>query len=202
MPSRRSGRPARAKVKAASSVEENVGEAVRRLRSDRSLSVRTLAGRSGFSPSFISQIELNQASPSIASLERLAAALGVTLGDFFRGPDAPATAVTRAARRRRLTSWWSRARIEALSPMTAGRRFEAVLITIAPGGASGKRPYGRSGEHFAFVLEGAARLTLGLAVHDLAVGDAVTFNAATPHLWENAGTQRTRLVIVSSHPNP
>jgi transcriptional regulator with XRE-family HTH domain len=199
MTPRRQGRNERVKGKAASgSAEENLGEAVRRLRTERHLSVRTLAGRSGFSPSFISQVELNQASPSIASLQRLAGALGVTLGEFFREPHAPATAVTRATRRRRLTSWWSRARLEALSPMSTGRRFEAVMITIAPGGASGKKPYGQAGEDFAFVVEGDVRLTLGVTVHRLAVGDAVTFNAATPHLWQNAGKRRTRLVIVSS----
>jgi transcriptional regulator with XRE-family HTH domain len=59
---------------------QGLGELLRQLRTERSLSVRTLATRAGFSPSFVSQIELNQASPSIASLERLAAALRVTSG--------------------------------------------------------------------------------------------------------------------------
>jgi transcriptional regulator with XRE-family HTH domain len=180
----------------------NLGETVRRLRAQRNLSVRTLARRADFSPSFISQVELNQASPSISSLERLAGALGVTLGEFFRHPDEPAPAVTRAPRRRRLMSWWSRARIEALSPMGAGSRFEAVMITIASGGSSGKRPHGHAGEEFAMVFEGGLRLTVGPEIHTLKMGDAVTFDAAIPHLWENPGRRLARLVLVSFRAGP
>ena len=52
----------------------HVGDIVRRLRKSRHLSVRTLADKCGFSPSFISQVELRQASPSIASTERMSSA--------------------------------------------------------------------------------------------------------------------------------
>jgi transcriptional regulator with XRE-family HTH domain len=180
------------------STKVNLGESVRRLRARRSMSVRTLARRADFSPSFISQVELNQASPSISSLERLAGALGVTLGEFFYSPDGPVPAVTRATRRRRLMSWWSRARIEALSPMDAGRRFEAVMITIRSGGSSGKRPHAHAGDEFAVVFEGGLSLTLGPEVHRLKTGDAITFDSAIPHLWQNPGKRLARLLIVSS----
>ena len=45
----------------AAGAEQNLGEIVRRLRTARELSVRTLASRAGFSPSFISPVEHNQA---------------------------------------------------------------------------------------------------------------------------------------------
>jgi transcriptional regulator with XRE-family HTH domain len=187
-------------VRATARPEPNLGEVVRRLRTERSLSVRTLAGRCAFSPSFISQIELNQASPSIASLERLAAALDVTLGDFFSRPgvSADVPGVTRAAARQQLTSWWSRARIEALSPMGPGRPFEAVMIAIAAGGSSGKRPHAHPGEELAILFEGELRLTLANTVHMLGRGDAATFSSTTPHLWENRGKRSAHLLIVSS----
>jgi transcriptional regulator with XRE-family HTH domain len=60
-----------------------VGEQVRRLRTAQSLSVRTLAAWAGFSPSFISQVENGQVSSAIASLERIATVLVVTLAGFF-----------------------------------------------------------------------------------------------------------------------
>ena len=178
--------------------EQGLGELLRQLRTERSLSVRTLATRAGFSPSFVSQVELNQASPSIASLERLAAALGVTLGDFFREPAGSGPAITRSGKRRPLTSWWSRARIEPLTPTGAGRPFEVMLITIAAGGSSGKRPHAHAGHQFAMVFDGDLRLTLGGEVQLLARGDGVTFDVGTPHRWENSGRKPARLVIVSS----
>ena len=191
------GRPA-VNAATAAGAEQNLGEIVRRLRTARELSVRTLASRAGFSPSFISQVEHNQASPSIGSLQRLAGALGVSLGDFFRDPGGGARPVTRATRRSHLTSWWSRARIEALSPMGAGRRFEAVMVTLGIGGSSGKRPHAHAGEALAIVFDGVVRLTLAGEVLRLAAGDAVTLDPGTPHLWENPGPKPVRLVIVST----
>ena len=60
-----------------------VGERVRSLRTALNMSVRSLASRAGFSPSFISQVENGLVSPSIASLERIASILDVTLAGFF-----------------------------------------------------------------------------------------------------------------------
>ena len=178
--------------------EQGLGEQLRQLRAERNLSVRTLAARTGFSPSFVSQVELNQASPSIASLERLAAALGVTLGEFFGDGNASAAAVTRSGKRRPLTSWWSRARIEALTPTRAGWPFAAVMITIAAGGSSGKRPHAHPVHQLVMVLEGDVRLTLGSDLQALRRGDAVSLEPHALHRWDNSGKVPVRLIVVSS----
>jgi XRE family transcriptional regulator, regulator of sulfur utilization len=178
--------------------EQGLGEQLRQLRAERNLSVRTLAARSGFSPSFVSQVELNHASPSISSLERLAAALGVTLGEFFADGTATLATVTRSGRRRPLTSWWSRARIEALTPTRAGWPFEAVMITIAAGGSSGKHPHGQPAHQLVTVLAGDVRLTLGSAVQMLRPGDAVSLEPHVLRRWDNAGKTSARLIVVSS----
>src|SRR5918997_4837277 len=100
-------------VKAAetASREQQVGDHLRDVRTRQGFSVRALAARAGCSPSFISQVEHGQASPSIASLERLVQALGMTLGDFFRTSTPPA--VVRSHERAALTNTWSHAKIEA-----------------------------------------------------------------------------------------
>lgn len=176
--------------------EQRVGDLVRELRTRQGLSLRTLALRAGFSPSFVSQVERGQASPSIASLERLAQALGVTLGDFFRPPGA--ATVTRAGARAELSSAWSHAQIEALGPTGPGHAFEPMMITLAPGGQSGGRPYSHGGDEFAIVFEGEVRLTLGEEVYQLTRGDAATFPAETAHRWENVASQPARIVVVST----
>ena len=65
----------------------NVGERIRQLRLGLGMSVRALAAKTGFSPSLISQAENSQVTPSIGSLERIAMALGVSLGQFFAEPE-------------------------------------------------------------------------------------------------------------------
>jgi quercetin dioxygenase-like cupin family protein/DNA-binding transcriptional regulator YiaG len=178
--------------------DQRVGEAIRALRVRQVLSVRTLAARAGFSPSFLSQVEHGQASPSIASLERIAAALGVSVGDFFPCDRSVTTAVVRSSGRPELTSAWSHATVEALGPVGGGRSLEAVMLTLDPGGRSGAQPFAHSGQEFAIVFEGDVRLTLGDAVHNLGRGDSATFPAETPHQWENLSLAPARVVIVSA----
>lgn len=175
----------------------SVGERVRSLRLSRNISVRTLAARAGFSPSFISQLENGLVSPSIGSLERIVSFLGVTLASFFAEQPAT-TVVTRSNTRQELTSSWSQARIEVMVSADGIRQLEAVMITIAPGGRSGKLPSHHAGEEFVLVFEGQVSLTLGATSHVLHQGDSVSFRSEIPHLWENSGTDTARIVIVSS----
>jgi transcriptional regulator with XRE-family HTH domain len=76
--------------------------------------LRTFAEASSFSPSFLSQVENGQASPSISSMERIAAALGVTLWQFFQAAEERRANVVHSADRSRLNLEWSFAQIEAL----------------------------------------------------------------------------------------
>ena len=183
--------------------ERRVGGIVQALRTGRGLSLRTLAARSGFSPSFISQVEHGQASPSIASLEKIAGALGVTLSEFFAheraGTSAPDVAIVRATDRPELTSGWSRATLEALGPTGASGTMEPMMLTLEPEGRSGDRA-AHGGHEFAIVWDGDVRLTLADTEHRLTAGDAVTFRSAMPNRWENVGPTSARVLIVVVRP--
>jgi len=177
-------------------LERDLGSIVRRLRRSQGMSMRKMAANVDFSASFISQVERNQVSPSISSLERLAAGLGVTLGDFFR--EVSPTAVVRRVDRQSLTSGWSRARIEALDPTHPGSLLEAVMVTIAPGGTSGKRDHPHERERFVIIFEGSVRLTLAESTYTMRRGDSVTVLPGVPHHWENRSKRSASLVIVSA----
>jgi transcriptional regulator with XRE-family HTH domain len=175
-----------------------VGEHVRRLRERAGLSLRALAARTDFSPSFISQLENGQVSPSIHSMEKIANALGVTLGAFF-GHLAPSDSgrVTRSAERGRLASSWSNAEVEALGSLAPRQRLEPLLITLHPGGRSGKHPVAHPTEEFALVLDGSVRLRLGPEEHLLAKGDSVMLRPGELRLWTNDGSGDCVVVVVA-----
>ena len=175
----------------------NVGERIRQLRLDLGMSLRTLATKTGFSPSLISQVEHGQVTPSIGSLERIALALGVSLGRFFAEPETNAVGLVRAGLRQKLVSTWSPVTIEALGPMDGSGRLEPVMITMAPGGRSGKYPTGGSGEKFALSVQGEVSLTLDDQVFVLNTGDAMTIASAKPHQWENIGVGAAKLMVVT-----
>jgi transcriptional regulator with XRE-family HTH domain len=178
--------------------QQAVGDLVRRLREGRGLSLRGLASATEFSPSFLSQLENGQVSPSIASMQRIASVLGVTLGEFFgQLGTSESGVVIRVADRVQLESQWSHATLEALSPMSGGRLVEPIVITLDPGGRSGKHPTAQPREEFAFVLEGEVELTLGPDTFRLNTGDAATILRGELRRWTNNGSTVARVLVVA-----
>jgi transcriptional regulator with XRE-family HTH domain len=179
-------------------IEQRLGPELKRLREANGISLRTLAERAGFSPSFISQVENGQVSPSIASLEQLAATLNVTLADLFATPDTSEVLLVRADARPSFRSSWSRARIDSLMPAGKHQPLEALMVTIEAGGASGKHTAGVANDQLAVVFSGQLTLTLVEDTLELRTGDAVLIRARTPHRWQNAGRSAGEVLLVSS----
>lgn len=190
---KKTGRPGR---QHSGQPEQHVGEAIRRFRESQRLSVRTLASKCGFSASFISQVELGQASPSLASLDRIASGLGITLGRFFLSAERATPAIVRATQRPMLHSQWSRAQIESLGDPGADGRFEALFITLRPGGCSGARLHTNETEILAVIFSGVVELQLRDSTQVLRRGDAITFPPATPHRWENRSREPVQILKV------
>ncbi|MBA3658609.1 MAG: cupin domain-containing protein [Gemmatimonadales bacterium] len=141
-------------------------------------------------------------------MERIAAALDVTMGQVFdgAGPESPLPAVVRAGDRVTLTSEWSKAQIESLATAGTGARLEPVLLILAPGGKSGTRPYSSEREEFALILEGTVVLTLkepgsgGTPEQEyvLQSGDAVMIRAGVARRWENSSRAPVKVMMVSA----
>lgn len=173
-----------------------LGSRVRQLRAKTGQSVRAFAEATGFSASFISQLETGVVSPSLGSLEKIAEALGVTLRDLFVDANEGRPLIVRRGDRPHASSSWSRAHIEAVG--IAGQKLTALLITLEPEGRSGKRPRAQPREELGFVMEGKVRLTLGEEEHELRKGDSAVVPAGVPRLWVNATSRKARVLIVSA----
>lgn len=176
--------------------EQQIGDAVRRLRDSKGLSVRTLAAKCGFSASFISQVELNKASPSLASLERIASGLGVTVGQFFVTFDRPTPALIRSMQRPTLQSAWSRAQIESLSPTSVGDTFEVLMVTLQPGGCSGTGLHSRDTKLCVTIFSGNVYLQFEESAQVLHRGDTISIPARTLYRWENKTGKAVQLLKV------
>jgi transcriptional regulator with XRE-family HTH domain len=176
-----------------------IGEHIRRLRNDRRITVRAFAAETGFSASFISQLENGQVAPSLGSLHKIAEALGVTLGEFFVAAEmGEEMLIVRSEERHRLDSTWTDAHIESLGPMRSNHKLESMIAIFGPGGRSGKHPHAQAREEFAFVIKGEVTLTLADEESSLTAGDAVTLPARAPRLWENRTRAVAEVLMVSS----
>jgi XRE family transcriptional regulator, regulator of sulfur utilization len=175
-----------------------IGPRIRAARESLGISLRSLAERSGFSASFLSQVELGQSSPSLASLQRITDALELDLAELLRRPESrPPTPVVRRGERQSLRSEWSRASAESLLPDGNDERFGAWLLALDPGGRTGTIERRRGVREFAYCVRGRVALTLGAARHELGPGDSAVlgqFSAA----WENIGKLRAEILIVSA----
>lgn len=177
----------------------NIGPRLRAVRKSLHISVRALAQKTGFSPSFLSQVELGQSSPSLASLQRICAALEIEMTDLLQEParshDAP---VLRRSERESLRSEWSRASAESLVPPGTDERLTAMLFTLDPGGRTGSIPRRRGSRDFAYCARGRVALRIDEQRHELGPGDSVLIEDSSTVSWENMGRSRAEVLLVSA----
>ena len=204
-------------VSAARSAEETrLGLRVRSARERAGVTLREVARRTGLSPSFLSQLERDQVSPSIASLKQVATALGIRVADVLAEASSGEGVVVRRAERPVWTL--ARARYEQLAPLVpeepdepmgraagdgaapAERRMQPQLITFEPGGSLGDHPVSHEGEEFGLVLSGRVECAIGEEVYLLEAGDSVCFDARRPHHTRNAAEGESAYLLVVTPP--
>ena len=162
------------------------GTTLRALREQRALTIASLARQVGISAAAISQIESGTVQPSVTTLRKLAAALGVPVFRFFLPADAAAASLVRRAERKTLGLARTGARYELLTPSLQGR-LEVMEITMDPGQASAPERISHPGEECLVIIKGHGVLELGDDIIDMRTGDAATFQASLPHRLRNPG---------------
>ena len=166
-----------------------IGSRVRALREGMGLSLRDLAERSGVSAQMLSQVERGETSPTLAVASRIASGLELTLSQLLRLDEGGAVSVVRADERLRGGATARGHHYDVLTPALPGQRAEVSLHTLAPGastGGPGDPPMHEPGaRETAVVADGGVTLVCDGAAHELAEGDAVTFDADLPHHFEN-----------------
>ena len=171
-----------------------VGARVRSLRRERGLTIEQLAVATGLTKGFISQLERDRTAPSLASIARICAALGVPLGQIF--DDEPGPALVRKRDRPAAAG-------HHLLSLRDERRFKAIESEVAPGAGAGDELASLPGEvEFVYVVEGSVELRIGEETHVLEEGDALTYPLSKPHTWRNASDTEPLRVLWLSVPNP
>jgi transcriptional regulator with XRE-family HTH domain len=185
---------------ASAPIEVDLGARIRTLRLARRATLRQLAVEAGVTESFLSQVERGVASPSIASVQRIARALGATIAELFAA-DELAGSLVRVGERRRIVYQGLGAVDEFLTRATDGR-LQVILSTIEPGGGTGEEPYTHeSDEEVVIVLEGSLDLWVGPEHYRLEAGDAVTHSSRVPHRNTNPGPGIARVLFCSTPPS-
>ncbi|GAB4256601.1 MAG: XRE family transcriptional regulator [Deferrisomatales bacterium] len=178
----------------------DIGKKLRRLRLQAGLTQEELANRADLTKGFISQLENDATSPSIATLKDILDALGSTLEEFFRGTAGEEkVAFTKDDR---VVSGESDGRytLTFLIPRAHLHEMEPVLVDLQPGEAT-EPMSGHEGEEFGFVLEGRVSLHVGGGTHKLRKGECFYFGADTEHWLSNPGKRRATVLWVACPPS-
>lgn len=166
-------------------VLDGFGERLRRLRTERGLTLAELAASTGMSTSTMSRLENDQRRPTLEALLAIARAHRVSLDDLVGVPDEVDPRIRLDARR---------VRGRTVVPLSRTIGVQAWKIGIP---ARAEKPDLRrhDGSEWLYVLNGELRLILGSQDLVLHAGEAAQFDTQRPHWF--GGTGRSRAEILS-----
>ena len=160
-----------------------LGQQLKAARLARRMTLAEMAESAGITKGFLSKIERDQASASVASLMRLCDTLEISVGDLF-------SASTGDVARRgayQPINFGGAGMVEYLLTPRGERRLQAVLSDIEPGGGSGDEPYSLPVDvEFVFVVSGRLAVSIRDEEVVLEPGDALTFAPHVPHTFRSA----------------
>lgn len=176
-----------------------IGHLLRARRRELNLTLEALAAAVGLTKGFLSDIENDKASPSIASLLQLCSALNLSVGSLFTTVH---SAVVRALERPQIKFYGVGLKDFLLTAPSASRLL--VLWTeVQPGGRGGPQPYTMPcDENFVLVVSGSVIFTFEHERHVLNAGDALTYSARRPHNFTNPSSERVATVLFVMTPPP
>jgi transcriptional regulator with XRE-family HTH domain len=194
---------------------ENLGSAIRAAREARGLSLRELARQVDVSPSFVSQVELGKAKPSVGTLYALVSALGISLNELLGGPGsdghlsggaetpgdaapAPSSPLAPGDRgawpriEQPVTRADERRRVQmsgvVWERLTADDPLVDFLhVEYGPGSAScpADDMVRHGGREYGVVTAGRLEVQVGFDSWSLGPGDSIHFDSSTPHRLSN-----------------
>ena len=176
------------------SSEFHVGLAIRSLREGKNLSLRQISQASGLSINAISKIERGDNSPTVASLHKIASALGVHITDLFIQTQDQITIYTPKDSSQR--AYGNGIRINNLGRGLPNQIIEPSYIEVKPGVDSLEEPASHLGEEFVYCLEGEVIYHIGQERYVLSPGDSLIFRASQPHTWQNSGKTIAKLLLI------
>ncbi|MCL4789148.1 MAG: XRE family transcriptional regulator [Verrucomicrobia bacterium] len=192
----RSGESAPA-AEAVEPINRHLGARVKQLRAERDWSLEALAAASGVSRSMLSQIEREQANPTLAVTQRIARAFSMSLGDLVETPGVTSSVtVIRADDRAYHYRSDKHCRIRTLSPLNLEKDVEFYEVQLQAGGALRSAPHFAGTREFLTVESGQVRVESGGDAEDLAPGDSASYRADVPHAILNTGKTVATVFLV------
>jgi transcriptional regulator with XRE-family HTH domain len=177
-------------------IERTVSELGAKLaiaRAERGWSLAELARRAGVSTASIHKIEKSGMTPTIATLMKVASALGTSVSYFIdEDVEVPPAIVVRGDARARLYTSKTGIALDNVSGRYGRYRLAGAEAVVEPHANSGPDPMRHPGEELVYLLEGSMRFTVDGKPIQLETGDSIHFRTDRPHTWDNPSEHPAR----------
>ena len=181
-------------------VNAAVGRNVRGHRTRLAWTLEDLAARAGVSKGMLLQVEQARTNPSVATICRLATALGVSVASLVEAPEGPSVRVVRADEG--VTLWTGGNKDSAARLMVGSgtsQQVELWDVRMVPGDGFSSEGHPTGTRELLLVIEGELTLELDGVPHLVCAGDAIAFVADRPHAYRNQGTSPLRYALSVIH---
>ena len=175
----------------------DIGFKIKELRMERGLTQEELADRAELSKGFISQVENNLTSPSIATLTDILQCLGTDLNDFFNDTKDEQIVFSKEDYFEKNDSELKNS-IQWIIPNAQKNTMEPILLTLEQGGSTyPDNPHER--EEFGYVLKGSVEIHIGGKIYKAKKGESFYYEAKYSHHIESK--KGATIIWVSSPPS-
>lgn len=176
----------------------DIGNKIKRMRLRLGLTQEELADRTELTKGFISQLERNKTSPSIATLEDILETLGCSLSEFFIEKSSEKIVYTESDMF--VKEEENGVSIRWLVTDAQKNVLEPILVTL-PAGTETYHQDPHEGEEFGFLLSGNIQLICGEEKYKIHKGDSFYLYPSATHYIQNIGKQEAKLIWVSTPPS-
>ncbi|MCG8484542.1 MAG: XRE family transcriptional regulator [Clostridia bacterium] len=166
----------------------NLGNKIKQLRKERNITIKELAEMTDLSIGFISNLERNQNSPSVANLQLICQALDINIVEFFESTKAPTAMVIRSDERDDiLTEEGSPIKYELVVPDYS--ELNGICIITEGNSQLSKNSWGHSTDEVGLITEGTMEIHINNDIHTLCQGDTIYIPKNTPHKYRNPSSE-------------
>lgn len=177
----------------------NIGQKIKALRIQKGLTQEELANRSELSKGFISQLERDLTSPSIATLVDILQCLGTNLEEFFSNTTSEQVVFHTSDYFEKIDTELHN-KIEWIIPNAQKNKMEPILLTLEVNGSTyPDNPH--EGEEFGYVLSGCILIHIGTNCYKAKKGESFYFIPNRTHYIEASGKKGASFLWISTPPN-
>ena len=180
---------------------KNIGKNIRKVRTQKGMTLKELAKKCNCSSSMLSQTEKGSLNPSLSTLKSISEALDISIALILEANaiDVETRMALMKNTEQKILLTGSGAQFRLLS-RSVGISFEFIRSEWPPGSSTGSELYTHKGEECGILLEGELTIETIEGKHKMAPGDTVTLKSSLPHRIFNSGDKPAIAHWVNSVP--